>query len=119
METSDLHARSMSAREIDDHLLAPPALADAVRAVLSGRAVEIVDDLHGGEACTIVTARGERARDAIAVALPEWRAAGPWAVPAGATVFDRVPDIGLVGATTLATASVDLLRLAGADPVAL
>src|SRR5437870_3200011 len=47
LETSDLHARAMSARELDDHLLAPPALAEAIAAVHAGHPVRIVDDLRG------------------------------------------------------------------------
>ena len=109
----------MSARELDDHLLAPPALADALAAVHAGRPVRIVDDLRDGGAIVVAVAGRAPAVDVAAVAMPKWRGAGPRPTPTGATVVHLVPDLGLVVEATLATASVDLLRLAGADPVAL
>jgi hypothetical protein len=111
---------AMSTLGVPD-LSAGAKMADASVAVLLGEPVRIHDDLSGSGSVTM-TAAGRRRRwhdGAVAVAMPTWRARGPRSVAPVVPTVHQVPDMGLLVDTGLATASVDLLRLVGADPVAL
>jgi hypothetical protein len=95
-------------------------MVDALAAALLGEPVLIHDDLADGRSVTVVAAgRRSWSDHVVAMAMPRWRADGPRSVPAGVTAIHQVSDLGLVVDADLATASVDLLRLVGADPVVL
>jgi hypothetical protein len=102
------------------HQLATSDIVEALAAASLGEPVLIRDDLADGGSVTVAAAGRRRWSDqAVAMAMPRWRAEGPQSVPAGVTTIQQVSDLGLVVDADLATASVDLLRLAGADPVVL